>query len=43
MLNKTGHQAGEGPLMDFTSDMKKAVPPLKRADTSEDSFHDALE
>ncbi|KAF4926310.1 Oxysterol-binding protein-like protein OBPalpha [Colletotrichum viniferum] len=43
MLYKTGHQAGEGPLMDFTSDMKKAVPPLKRADTSEDSFHDALE
>ncbi|KAF9879885.1 oxysterol-binding protein [Colletotrichum karsti] len=43
MLNKTGTQAGEGPLIDFTADMKKAVPPLKRADTSEDSFHDALE
>ncbi|KAF6808091.1 oxysterol binding protein [Colletotrichum sojae] len=43
MLNRTGTQAGEGPLIDFTADMKKSVPPLKRADTSQDSFHDALE
>ncbi|OHW95510.1 oxysterol-binding protein [Colletotrichum incanum] len=43
MLNKTGSQPAEGPLMDFTADMKKNVPSLKRADTSEDSFHDALE
>ncbi|KAK1514338.1 oxysterol-binding protein [Colletotrichum costaricense] len=42
MLNSTGTQAKEGPLMDFT-DMKKSVPPLKRADESNDSFHDALE
>ncbi|GKT55046.1 oxysterol-binding protein [Colletotrichum tofieldiae] len=42
MLNKTGSQPAEGPLMDFT-DMKKNVPSLKRANTSEDSFHDALE
>ncbi|WDK14172.1 oxysterol-binding protein [Colletotrichum graminicola] len=42
MLNKTGSKPAEGPLMDFTTDMKN-VPPLKRADTSEDSFHDALE
>ncbi|KAL0938971.1 oxysterol binding protein [Colletotrichum truncatum] len=43
MLNKTGTQPGEGPLIDFVPDMKKAVPSLKRADTSEDSFHDAHE
>ncbi|KAK2065849.1 oxysterol-binding protein [Colletotrichum caudatum] len=43
MLNNTGSKPAEGPLMDFTTDMKKNVPPLKRADTSEDSFHDALE
>ncbi|KAJ0313644.1 hypothetical protein COL516b_000584 [Colletotrichum fioriniae] len=42
MLNSTGTQAKEGPLMDFT-DMKKSVPPLKRADESNDSFHNALE
>ncbi|GKT42156.1 oxysterol-binding protein-like protein OBPalpha [Colletotrichum spaethianum] len=43
MLNQTGSQPAKGPLMDFTTDMKKNVPSLNRADTSEDSFHDALE
>lgn len=43
MLNKTGTQPDQGPLMDFTTDLKKEVPQLKRAETSEDSFHDAQE
>ncbi|OLN88591.1 Oxysterol-binding protein-like protein OBPalpha [Colletotrichum chlorophyti] len=43
MLSKTGTKAGDGPLIDFTTDLKKSVPQLKRADTSKDSFHDALE
>ncbi|KAK1985347.1 oxysterol-binding protein [Colletotrichum cereale] len=43
MLNKTGSKPAGGPLMDFTADLKRNVPPLKRADTSEESFYDALE
>ncbi|KAH7368979.1 oxysterol-binding protein [Plectosphaerella cucumerina] len=44
MLSRTGTQAPDGPLMDFTGDLKKAVPELKRQDTSgDDSFHDAKE
>ena len=44
MLSQTGNPAPEGPLIDFASDMKKAVPSLKRADTSgDDEFHDAKE
>lgn len=45
MLAVTGARAGEGPLIDFHDDMKKALPPtLKRAETddSNDEFVDAL-
>lgn len=44
MLSRTGTQASGGPLIDFTADLKKAVPELKRQDTSgDDDFHDAKE
>lgn len=42
MLSRTGTMAPEGPLMDFTGDLKKSVPSMQRADTSgDDEFHDA--
>ncbi|KAI0146905.1 Oxysterol-binding protein [Xylariaceae sp. FL1272] len=42
MLGKTG-QKTEGPLIDFTGDMKKDLPGMKRSDTAEsnDDFFDA--
>ncbi|CRK35123.1 hypothetical protein BN1708_006634 [Verticillium longisporum] len=43
MLSKTGKPAADGPLIDFVGDLKKNVPDLKRADTSEDDFQDAQE
>ncbi|RXG47801.1 hypothetical protein VDGE_04199 [Verticillium dahliae] len=43
MLSNTGKPAADGPLIDFVSDLKKNVPELKRADTSEDDFQDAQE
>lgn len=44
MLSQTGAPAPDGPLIDFAGDLKKAVPELKRADTSgDDEFHDAKE
>ncbi|KAM0280734.1 hypothetical protein ACHAQH_003904 [Verticillium albo-atrum] len=43
MLSQTGKPAADGPLIDFVGDLKKNVPELKRADTSEDDFQDAQE
>ncbi len=43
LLNSTGTQAPSEPLMDFSKDLEKDLPKLRRSDTngSQDIFHDA--
>lgn len=43
MLSSTGKLAPSGPLMDFSKDLDKNLPTIKRSDTSgsQDVFHDA--
>lgn len=43
LLQKTGKEPSDGPLIDFVADMKKDMPKVKRSDTEDsiDEFHDA--